>query len=159
MIQFMHRRLVNDNRAQREASAAEPFIRFDPRSHGAGGFTLLELMIVMAIIAILLGIAIPTYSHSILAAKERALRTDLQSLRQAIWRYTLDKQKAPQSLDDLRSAGYIDQIPIDPMTHEPNWEVVEDEYLLSFAQQEPGIIDVHSASNAVGSDGTTYSTW
>jgi len=129
----------------------------EPR--GIRGFTLIELMIVMAIIAILLGIVIPTYSHSVLAARERALRADLASLRQAISRYTLDKQKAPQSLDDLRSGGYIDQIPVDPMTHEPNWEPETDEYLMSYDQQDTGIVDVHSASNAVGSDGTAYSTW
>ncbi len=133
--------------------------QFTPDARKSHGFTLLELMIVMAIIAILLGIAIPTYSHSVLAARERALRADLTTLRQAIWRYTLDKHKAPQSLDDLRAAHYIDKIPDDPMTKEPNWEVVQDEYLLTYDQQEPGIIDVHSASNAIGSDGTTYSTW
>ncbi len=123
------------------------------------GFTLLELMIVLSIIAILLAIAIPTYSHSIVAARERALRADLTQLRNAIWRFTFDKQKAPQSLDDLRAAGYIDKIPDDPMTHEPNWEVVQDEVLLSIDQQEPGLIDVHSASNNTASDGTAYSTW
>jgi general secretion pathway protein G len=123
------------------------------------GFTLLELIVVMSIIAILLAIAIPTYSRSLVAARERALRKDLQLLRDSIWDYTFDKQKAPQSLDDLRTAGYLTKIPDDPMTHEPNWEVVEDEYLLSFDQQDPGIIDVHSASNALASDGTAYSTW
>jgi general secretion pathway protein G len=80
-------------------------------------------------------------------------------LRSSIWKYTFDKQKAPQSLDDLRVAGYIKRIPDDPMTKEPNWKVVEDEYLLSPDQQDPGIVDVHSASNALGSDGTAYSTW
>jgi general secretion pathway protein G len=123
------------------------------------GFTLLELMIVMSIIAILLAIAIPTYSHSIVAARERALRSDLTLLRNSIWKYTFDKQKGPQSLDDLKTAGYIDKIPDDPMTHEPNWEVVQDEVLLFIDQQEPGIIDVHSASNNTASDGTAYSTW
>jgi general secretion pathway protein G len=123
------------------------------------GFTLLELIVVMAIIAILLAIVIPTYSRSLVAARERALHADLNLLRGSIWKYTFDKQKAPQSLDDLRVAGYIDKIPDDPMTHEPNWEVEEDEYLLSPDQQDPGIIDVHSASNAVGTDGTAYSTW
>lgn len=116
-------------------------------------------MVVISVIAILLAITIPTYSRSLVAARERALHSDLDLLRTAIWNYTFDKQKAPQSLDDLRAAGYIDKIPDDPMTHEPNWEVVEDEYLLSPEQQDPGLIDVHSASSALSSDGTTYSTW
>jgi len=124
------------------------------------GFTLLELMIVMSVIAILLAIAIPTYSHSIVAARERALRSDLTQLRNAIWRYTFDKQRAPQSLDDLKTAGYIDKIPDDPMTHEPNWEVVQDDdVLLSIDQQDPGVSDVHSASSNTASDGTAYNTW
>jgi general secretion pathway protein G len=123
------------------------------------GFTLLELMIVLSIIAILLAVAIPTYSHSIVAARERALRADLTQLRNAIWRFTFDKQKAPQSLDDLRAAGYIDKIPDDPMTHEPNWEVVQDEVLLFVDQQDTGVIDVHSASTNTASDGTAYNTW
>lgn len=116
-------------------------------------------MVVMSIIAIFLSIVIPTYSRSILAARENALRSDLSQLRQAIWKFTFDKQKAPQSLDDLRASGYIDKIPDDPITKEPNWEVVEDEYLLSADQQDPGLIDVHSASNALASDGTAYSSW
>jgi general secretion pathway protein G len=123
------------------------------------GFTLIELMIVLSIIAILLAVAIPTYSRSIVASRERALRSDLAQLRTAIWRFTFDKQKAPQSLDDLRAAGYIDKIPDDPMTHEPNWEVVQDEVLLSVDQQEPGVTDVHSASSNTASDGTAYNTW
>ncbi len=129
------------------------------RSTHPRGFTLLELMVVMSIIAIFLSIVIPTYSRSILAARENALRSDLSQLRQAIWKFTFDKQKAPQSLDDLRASGYIDKIPDDPITKEPNWEVVEDEYLLSADQQDPGLIDVHSASNALASDGTAYSSW
>jgi general secretion pathway protein G len=117
------------------------------------------LIIVISIIAILLSVAIPTYSRSILGARERALRSDLTELREAIWKYTLDKQKAPQSLDDLRAANYIDKIPDDPMTHEPNWEVAQEDVLLSVEQQDPGIVDVHSASNNTASDGTAYSSW
>ncbi len=123
------------------------------------GFTLLELMVVMSIIAIFLAVAIPTFSRSILVARENALRSDLSQLREAIWKYTFDKQKAPQSLDDLKTAGYIDRVPDDPMTKEPNWEPEEGEYLISPDQQDPGMIDVHSASNAIGTDGTAYSTW
>src|SRR5262245_10689108 len=81
-----------------------------------GGFMLLELIVVMAIIAILLVIVIPTYSRSLVAARERALHVDLDLLRSCIWKYTFDKQKALQFLDDLRVAGYIDKIPDDPMT-------------------------------------------
>ena len=123
------------------------------------GFTLIELVVVISVIAILLAIAIPIYSRSILSARERALKSDLATLRQDIWRYTLDKQKAPQSLDDIRAAGYIKKIPDDPITREPNWEVVQEEVLISPDQQDPGIIDVHSASNATATDGTAYSTW
>ena len=131
----------------------------EKRSTPTRGFTLLELMVVMSIIAILLAVVIPTYSRSILVAHENALRSDLALLRDAIWKYSFDKQKAPQSLDDLRVAGYIDRIPDDPITREPNWEVIEDEYLVSADQQDPGVIDVHSASNAIATDGTAYSSW
>jgi general secretion pathway protein G len=120
---------------------------------------MLELMIIISIVAIMLSIAIPTYSRSIHSAREKALRSDLEILRADIWKYTLDKQKGPQGLDDLRAAGYMDRIPDDPITHEPNWEVVQEDVLLSVDQQDPGIVDVHSASNATASDGTAYSSW
>ena len=141
------------------AAAANCRLAPNPDWWGTGGFTLLELMIVMAIIAILVSISIPIYSRSVVAARERALRSDLVSLRSAIWNYTLDKQKAPQSLDDLTASHYLDELPKDPMTHETNWEVVEEETLLSVNQQDPGITDVHSASTATASDGTSYNTW
>jgi general secretion pathway protein G len=76
-----------------------------------------------------------------------------------ISQYTLDKQKAPQGLDDLVQAGYLRQIPLDPMTKQPNWEVKEEDVLMAVDQQEPGIDDVHSASSGIASDGTAYSTW
>jgi len=131
----------------------------DQGKNHSRGFTLMELVVVMSVIAIFLSVAIPTYSHSIVAARERALRSDLELLRGSIWKYTFDKQKAPQSLDDLRTANYIDKVPDDPMTHEPNWEVVQDEVVLSVDQQDPGITDVHSASNNTAMDGTAYSSW
>ena len=123
------------------------------------GFTLIELMIVISLILILVSISIPVYNQSILRAKESVLKQDLFQLRSLISQYTLDKQKAPQSLDDLVQAGYLRQIPVDPMTKETNWEVVQEDTLMSVDQQEPGIFDVHSASNGTASDGTTYSTW
>lgn len=125
----------------------------------AAGFTLLELIIVMFIMAILLAIAAPIYNHSVLSAREAVLRNDLFELRKLISQYTLDKQKAPQSLDDLVSAGYLKQIPKDPMTNEANWVPEQEDVLSSVDQMEPGIDDVHSASNAIGTDGTAYSTW
>lgn len=120
---------------------------------------MIELVMVISIIALLLSIAIPLYSRSILAARERALRDNLALLRADITKYTLDKQKAPQSLDDLVTVGYLRKLPEDPMTHETNWEVVQEEVLLTVDQQESGITDVHSASNATASDGTAYSSW
>jgi general secretion pathway protein G len=125
----------------------------------SGGFTLLELMIVMSIMAILMSIAIPVYNQSIVQARESVLRANLSTLRNVISQYTLDKQKAPQGLDDLVTAGYLRQIPIDPMTHEANWEVVQEDVMMAVDQQNPGITDVHSASSATASDGTAYSSW
>jgi general secretion pathway protein G len=123
------------------------------------GFTLLELMIVISIMMILMAIAVPMYNQSIVRARESVLRQDLFTLRQVIDQYTLDKQKAPQSLDDLTTAGYIRAIPIDPMTGQANWEVVQEDVLMAADQQEPGISDVHSASTATSTDGTAYNTW
>ena len=119
-------------------------------------------MVVIAIIAILMEIAIPIYSRSMLAAREQQLRSNLATLRQAIWRFTLDKQRGPQGVDELRTAGYFSETPKDPMTQEgTDWvvEPAQENLLLSPDQQDPGITDVHSASSQIGSDGTAYSTW
>jgi general secretion pathway protein G len=125
----------------------------------SSGFTLLELMIVLSIIMILMAVAVPVYNQSIVQARESVLRSNLSTLRNVISQYTLDKQKAPQGLDDLVTAGYLRQIPLDPMTREANWEVVQEDVLLAVDQQDPGITDVHSASSNTASDGTAYSTW
>jgi general secretion pathway protein G len=123
------------------------------------GFTLLELMIVISIMMILMAVAVPVYNQSVIQSREAVLRSNLATLRSVISQYTLDKQKAPQSLDDLVTAGYLRQIPVDPMTRQPNWETVQEDVMLAVDQQDPGITDVHSASNGTASDGTAYSSW
>jgi len=123
------------------------------------GFTLVELMIVISIIAILLAVAIPNYTQSIKHANESVLKQNLFTLRSSIDQYTLDKAKAPQSLDELVSAGYLRVIPKDPITNAQDWVPVEDDSLMSADQTAPGISDVHSASQATASDGTTYASW
>jgi general secretion pathway protein G len=123
------------------------------------GFTLIELIIVIAIIAILASIAAMNYQHSIWRAREAVLRNDLFTLRSSIDQYTLDKQKAPQSLDDLVSAGYIKSIPKDPITSETDWVTVQEDSLMAIDQTAPGIVDVHSGANQTSTDGTAYSTW
>jgi len=125
-----------------------------------GGFTLLELLIVMVIIATLAAIAIPMYLRNVQAAKEAVLREDLRVMRQAISSYTVDKEKAPQSLDDLVTGGYLKAIPKDPVTGRTDcWQTSASDTLASIDQTQSGIDDVHSCSQQVGTDGTTYNTW
>ena len=124
------------------------------------GFTLIELMIVISLILILVSISVPAYNTSILRAKESVLLQNLFTLRSLISQYTLDKQKAPQSLEDLVTAGYIKQIPVDPFTGKnDSWTVEQEDYSLSVDQQETGITDVHSGSALTSSSGTAYSSW
>ncbi len=124
------------------------------------GFTIIELMVVISIILILISIAVPIYNQSILRAKEAVLRQDLFAMRSAIDQYTMDKAKAPQTLQDLVQAGYLREIPKDPFTDSrDSWQTVQEDVLESIDQNEPGITDVHSGSNLTGSDGTAYSSW
>jgi len=133
------------------------------RSHTkrSRGFTLIEMLIVISLITILVSVALPAYNQSIWRARESVLKQNLFSLRSVISQYTLDKQKAPQSLEDLVTAGYFKQIPTDPMTgRNDSWTVEEEtDTIMTVDQQEPGIYDVHSGSSATGSDGTAYNTW
>ncbi len=121
------------------------------------GFTLLELMIVITVIIILAAIALPLYQRTILATREAVLRDDLSTLRKLIDQYAADKQKLPQSLEDLVTGGYLREIPKDPITGEADWTVTTGEDPNSSAEQ--GVTDVHSASTDVSSEGSPYSEW
>ena len=126
----------------------------------ASGFTLIELLIVMTIIAILATLAIPRFMGSIKAAREAVLKEDLHVMRDAIDSYTMDKQKAPQSLDDLIQNGYLREVPIDPMTHSKDtWVTDTSDAMYSIDQTEPGNTDVHSGSEETANDGQPYSSW
>jgi general secretion pathway protein G len=124
------------------------------------GFTLMELMIVMAIISVLATLAVPSFIGAIKSAREAVLKEDLHVMRAAIDSYTMDKQKAPQSLDDLIQDGYLRSIPEDPMTKSKDtWVTETSDALYSLDQTEPGIADIHSGSDETGSDGQPYSAW
>ena len=125
---------------------------------GERGFTLLELITVISIIAILTAIALPNYKAAIIQSKEAVLREDLFQFRDRIDQYYADKGKYPESLQILLEQGYLRRIPADPITGNPDWEVVA-------AEPDPddpdasGIYDVHSASSAASMSGTPYNEW
>ena len=126
----------------------------------ARGFTLIELMIVMSIIGNLVSMAVPMYQKSVVRAKESVLRQNLFSLRTVIDEYTYDKQKAPQSLEDLVREGYLREVPLDPMTgRRDTWKTIMEEAMTSVSQTEPGIYDVRSGSDQTSLEGTPYSEW
>jgi general secretion pathway protein G len=122
------------------------------------GFTLLELMIVISIIVILAVVIMPQYQKTVTHTKETVLRNDLYQLRKKIDEYAADKGKLPQSPDDLVNAGYIREIPIDPITGERDWQWVVGEDTAS-AEGGQGITDVHSASSDPSTEGPEYNTW
>jgi general secretion pathway protein G len=122
------------------------------------GFTLLELMIVISIIIILAAVALPQYQKTIMHARETVLHNDLFNMRSLIDQYAADKGKLPQSLDDLVTAGYLRELPLDPITEKKDWNVVtgEDPYSTEGAS---GVNDVHSSSGEISTEGTPYSEW
>lgn len=158
----MERSIVTGNFRRREAGGRkqETERNFLPsavrRLHT--GFTLLELMIVISIIIILAAVALPQYHKTIMHARETVLRDDLYRMRSLIDQYSADKGKLPQSLDDLVSAGYMREIPTDPITEQKDWniEVGEDPYS---SEGGSGIRDIRSTSPEVSTEGTPYSQW
>jgi general secretion pathway protein G len=123
------------------------------------GFTLLELMIVVSIIVILIGMGVGMYQTALLHARESVLKKDLQTMREAIDNYTLDKQQAPQSLQDVVDAHYLRNIPNDPITRSPDWVTHMSDAVITPDQTGTGIDDVHSGSDMMSTEGTPYSSW
>src|SRR5579862_1963964 len=147
-------------RAWTRRAMERPIRNGDVMNRRRFGFTLVELMIVMAIIAILMSVAIPIYSRSITRSKESVLKNNLFTLRNVIDEYTYDKQKAPQTLNDLVSDGYLRQIPVDPITGTADsWKVIMEDATNTVNQSEPGIFDVRSSSDKISLEGTPYSEW
>ncbi len=129
-------------------------------ANGSRGFTMIEMIVVIAIILVLIGMAAGRYEKSIIRSREAVLKQDLATMRNAIQQYTLDKEQGPQSLDDLVSAGYLREVPTDPITRERDWHTNFDNVLLSTEQTAPGIDDVHSSSDAISPfANTAYSSW
>jgi general secretion pathway protein G len=134
--------------------------RFQKTRVFSRGFTLIELMVVMAIVSVLLAIAVPVYQKSIIRAKESVLRNNLFTLRTMIDEYTIDKQKAPESLQALVSEGYLRQIPQDPITNsDQTWRVIMEDQPVGGSTASPGVFDVKSGSDQKALDGTLYSDW
>jgi general secretion pathway protein G len=127
--------------------------------HGPCGFTLLELMVVIAVIMVLATIGAEHYEQTIVLARQAVLRQDLAEMRQAIQNYTRDKEAAPASLDDLVNARYLSGVPIDPITRQADWNVESCDAMPGPDQFSAGICDVHSASDKVSPSGDTYSSW
>jgi general secretion pathway protein G len=149
MLSLLHQKAVLLKRSNSRATHA--FSR---------GFTLIELMVVMAIVSVLLAIALPIYQKSITRAKESVLRNNLFTLRTMIDEYTIDKQKAPDSLQTLVSEGYLRQIPQDPITNsDQTWRVIMEDTPVGGSTASPGVFDVKSGSDKTALDGTLYSDW
>ena len=123
------------------------------------GFTFVEMMVVVTIIVILISMAIPIYNRAIIRSKESVLHNNLFTLRTVIDNYSYDKAKAPQSLQDLVSEGYLRAVPIDPMTNSTDWKIEMEDATQSVNQSEPGIWEVHSGSDKTGLDGRPYADW
>lgn len=127
---------------------------------GRAGFTIIELMVVMAIVLVILSVAVPLYNKTVIRARETVLHQNLATMRAVIDEYTYDKQKAPQNLEDIVREGYLRQVPMDPMVgNNTGWKIIMEEAAASVSQAEPGIFDVRSSSEKISLEGTKYSEW
>jgi general secretion pathway protein G len=124
------------------------------------GYTIIELIIVMAIISILVAIAVPLYQKSLMRTKESLLKNNLFTLRTVIDEYTFDKKKAPQTLEDLVNEGYLRAVPVDPITgNNQSWRLIMEDAISMVDQTQPGIFDVRSGSDLKSMEGNAYSEW
>ncbi|MGI4853070.1 MAG: type II secretion system protein [Janthinobacterium lividum] len=135
-------------------------VRHRSNSSKDSGFTLLELIVVMLIIGVLAAMAVPAFTHHLKVAREAVLKEDLHTMRQAIDSFTVDKQKAPQALDELVTSGYLKSMPLDPMTHRTDtWIGDRTDAYQNVDETATGINDVHSGSQALSTEGTIYGSW
>lgn len=124
------------------------------------GFTMIELMIVMTVVTILISMAVPYYQKTLIRSKESLLKNNLFTMRTVIDEFTIDKGKAPQSLQDLVTEGYLRSVPVDPMTQtDSEWRIIMEDGQNSVSQSEPGIFDVRSGSDKTSLEGTPYGDW
>lgn len=125
----------------------------------SAGFTLIEMIVVISLMAVLLSIALPMYSRAILSSKEARLHYNVAKLNEVIQQYSLDKKKAPQTLDDLVTAGYFKFLPEDITGSKDTWKTEPEDPQNAMNPDETGIGFVHSGSDEISSDGTPYSSW
>lgn len=130
-----------------------------PKRRFEGGWTILELMIVITLMMILMAIAVPMYRQHVMQAREAVLKQNLSQLNSLIEQYKLDKGQAPQSLDDLVNAHYLSKLPVDPMTGKADWTTDQEDPEDAVDPNQPGITRVHSAFDGTSMDGEPYSNW
>jgi general secretion pathway protein G len=129
------------------------------RTKPSAGFTFIEMVMVMVVMGILLAIAVPIYNAQVLASKESVLKHNLAIIRERLDQYKADRTKYPASLQELVEKGYLRELPEDPMTGGTEWQEVFEDFDPNEPDAEPGIFDVKSQSEEIGSDGRPYSEW
>ena len=135
-------------------------LRLASTRRAAAGFTLIELMVVIALISVLAGMGVVMYRNSVQRAKEAVLREDLFRMRDAIDQYYADKAKYPASLESLVSDGYLRHVPVDPITNSSEtWQTVPSEPDPGDPTAEVGIFDVKSGAEGNSIDGSPYNEW